>query len=76
MREFDINGARAGRKVTTREGYPVRLFAFDCRNFGYPIVGAFEYEGNEYVVEWSEKGELFIGEESHLDLVMAEEEGE
>lgn len=70
MRPFDIEEAKAGKPVVTRDGHKVRLFAYDIRG-PYPVLGVCTLDDQEeYPYDWTEKGMLFIGDETAFDLMM------
>ena len=66
MKPFNLEAAKAGAPVCTRDGRAVRFLCFDRENDRYPIVGLIRNLSNSYedVVCWSTKGH-------YVDLLMA-----
>ena len=58
---FDINTAReitggvTNGTIRTRDGFPVRLLAFNIKG-RYPIAGVVDLGEEEYVRKWTEEG--------------------
>lgn len=79
---FDIEKAKAGAKVCTREGYEVTIFSFDCGDNNFPIVGAIHVGvGMHPIIHrlWSENGyasPAAIDESNEEDDLLIEEEVE
>lgn len=70
MKEFDINLAKQGKPVYTRDGRKARIICFD-RNDLYPIVALVECEdGKEILGEYSNEGRTEIYETKGTDLMM------
>ena len=69
---FDIERAKRGDKVVTRDGNAVRIVCFDALG-EYPVVGLVtHYETTETVVSYTAKGKFWtIERESNNDLMMA-----
>lgn len=77
MKEFDYEAARAGAKVQTRDGRPVRIVCFDRKNMDYPVLALIaEEDGNEscntYPIDGIERRDK---SESSIDLVMVQDMG-
>ena len=53
---FDIEKAKAGAKVVTGYGYPVRVCLFDLKNKYTPIVAAVEIHGVETPFTFTKEG--------------------
>ena len=70
---FDIEKAKQGAKVVTRDGRNVRIGFYDLKNKEYPV-GAVETNNGEGIIYFSKKGKYnpFEGE-SNLDLFIEEE---
>jgi hypothetical protein len=70
---FNLEQAKAGHPVVTREGYPVRILAFDLNNEKYPIAASIQFQEREDVESFSKEGSFNIqsGKEDPLDLLMA-----
>ena len=71
MKEFDINLAKQGKPVCTRDGKPARIVCFDRRNIAYPIIALVHKEPFEAVYTYSNKGEVTVGRSNEVDLMMA-----
>lgn len=72
---FDIEKAKAGAKVVTRDGYPIRIGFFDLKGQrSFPIVGAIDRDGIEEVRFFTADGKFSsIFEEDGYDLFIEEE---
>lgn len=75
MKPFDIELAKAGYPVCTRDGRSVRILCFD-RAFKYPIVALISEGVSETIWIYSNKGESSIGGYSSFDLMMVGERKE
>jgi len=75
MKPFDLEAAKAGAKVVTRDGRKVRLFCFDLDHIDNKIAGAVLHDiPCDYVHSWDIDGKdlrLSHRHESNLDLHMA-----
>lgn len=75
MKPFNLEAAKAGAPVCTRDGESVRLLCFNRKTIGsdLSIVGLCLDKNNdvENVYYWDKKGQYLIGEETELDLFMA-----
>ena len=83
LKPFDIQKAREGKPVCTRDGRKARIIAFDRRlfykNVSYPILALVECsDGEDDVCGYSEKGKVLIedGAEYKDDLMMLPEKKE
>lgn len=75
IKPFSIEMVKKGRKVRTRNGYPVRILATDLSNEEYPVVAAYlRPEGKEEVTVYTPEGRLLKNEPSGLDLFICAEE--
>ncbi len=74
MKEFDLEAAKAGARVTTEQGYPVRIICFDRKNniSESPIVALVSWDdGYEVVRSYDENGEYVrLGDLYPSDLMM------
>lgn len=75
MKNFDINLAKAGKPVCTRDGRKARIICFDMKGDICPIVAAVEENGVEYLYRYDEKG-LNCYKKSNEDLMMLHEKKE
>ena len=73
LKPFDIQKAREGKPVCTRDGRKARIICFDCKDQHYPIVALIECDDTEVVQNYSNKGEAIIGNEWDKDLMMLTE---
>lgn len=76
MKPFDLEAAKRGEPVVTRDGRPVRIICFDA-NSDAPIVALVQLLKNvnkdndtEYVFSYDLKGRYLQAEETELDLMM------
>lgn len=77
MKEFNLEEAKAGKPVCTREGRPARIICWDRKDKLYPIVALVEEEeGKEDVETYTESGMWRDDRELWLDLMMASEKHE
>lgn len=76
LKPFDIQKAREGKPVCTRDGRKARIICFD-RNDLYPIVALIECEdGKEIIGAYSNGGQTEICEIKGTDLMMLPEKKE
>ena len=73
MKPFDIELAKAGHPVCTREGKPVRIICFDRKNInGCSIMALIDKDNYENCESYSIHGKFYEnGRESEYDLFMA-----
>lgn len=72
MKVFDINMARQGAAVCTRNGNKARIICFDRKHSNRsPIIALVEIEGEEYVKAYTEDGAYTGMEDFIYDLMMA-----
>ena len=83
LKPFDIQKAREGKPVCTRDGRKARIICFDRRlfykNVSYPILALVECsDGEDDVCGYNEKGKVLIedGAEYKDDLMMLPEKKE
>ena len=76
LKPFDIQKAREGKPVCTKDGRKARIICFD-RNDLYPIVALIECEdGKERIGAYSKQGQTEIYEIKGTDLMMLPEKKE
>lgn len=74
IKPFDLEAAKKGAKVETRNGNKAEILKWDA-NSDCPLIGVYvDGEGYEYAGSWTLNGEW--GDLSCLDLVIAEYEDE
>ena len=83
LKPFDLQKAKAGKPVCTRDGRKARIICFDRRlfykNVSYPILALVECsDGEDDVCGYNEKGKVLIedGAEYKDDLMMLPEKKE
>ena len=83
LKPFNLEAAKAGKPVCTRDGRKARIICFDRRlfykNVSYPILALVEcYDGEDDVCGYNEKGKVLIedGAEYKDDLMMLPEKKE
>ena len=75
MKPFDLEAAKAGKPVCTRDGRKARIICFDTINKGnYPIIALSEDKGSEAIFYYNKDGKCNVGTE--LDLMMLPEKKE
>lgn len=76
LKEFNLEAAKAGKPVCTRDGRKARIICFD-RNWEYPIVALIECENGEEMISACDKdGKARIYETQGTDLMMFPEKKE
>lgn len=70
MKPFDIELAKAGHRVCTREGNPVKIICFDRNSDKYPIIALVDRNNHEYCQEYTIHGGV-CDVECEDDLCMA-----
>lgn len=76
MKPFDLEKAKAGAPVCTREGFKARIVCFDVDNDKFPVVALIKdsINRNEYPVSLTKEGRFSYGEADSLkDLFMVVE---
>lgn len=77
MKPFNLEDAKKGCPVCTRDGRKVRIVCFDYKNDGYPIIALVETNGSESIFSCTTKGEYVAGcSDNNTDLMMAGEKKE
>lgn len=72
MREFNLQEAKEGKPVCTRDGRKARIICFDRKHSEYPIVALVTNKRNEEdFVAYTIKGKFVYGRNQPDDLVMA-----
>ena len=73
LKPFDLNLAKAGKPVCTRDGMPVRIICFDAKGMHQPIVALVTQDnGVEYIETYYSNGRFNddINSQSDGDLMM------
>ena len=79
LKPFDLEAAKAGEPVCTRDGRKARIICFDAQCDKSPIIALIENGKNEEVHKFHKDGKLFgldEDEESFKDLMMLPEKKE
>lgn len=78
MKPFDLEKAKAGASVCTRDGYRARIVCFDADNDRFPIVALLKVDnGKEYPISFTKEGRFSDGKaDSSKDLFMVGEKKE
>ncbi len=74
MKAFDLEKAREGAKVCTRDGDSVRIICFDRKNEDFPIVALLTCVDGEEIVETYTEDGYFDKRKTwdELDLMLAD----
>ena len=78
LKPFDIQKAREGKPVCTRDGRKARILCFDAQNKDYPIVALVKNENKdkEYVTTYRKDGSVNPYNQNKNDLMMLPEKKE
>lgn len=71
LKPFDLEAAKAGASVVTREGTPARIICFDRISNSQMVALIKNATGDEDVCTYTLNGEYINGYESSFDLFMA-----
>jgi len=72
MKEFNLEAAKAGAKVQTRDGRPARIVCYDMKGQRQPILVLITERGEEFKSEHSLDGRYYIkSRDDRSDLFMA-----
>lgn len=69
MKPFDLEAAKAGKPVYTRDGRKVRIICFDAKCIK-PIVALIYDCNKETVLQYLENGRFFVDQIDKYDLMM------
>lgn len=74
MKPFDLEKAKAGASICTREGFRARIVCFDADNDRFSIIALLKSDnGKEYPASFTKEGRFSDGEAcSSKDLFMEE----
>ena len=67
MKPFNLEAAKKGAPVCTREGKPVRILCFDRIGDTYPIIGLINHGDIEICTSWLPSGRVYVDDESPRD---------
>ena len=77
LKPFNLEAAKAGNPVCTRDGRKARIICFDLKNEEYPIVAAIGNDSSETLLCYTINGEIIKGNyKSDKDLMMLSEKKE
>ena len=77
LKPFNLEEAKKGKPVCTRDGRKVRIILFDLKDKNYPIAAAIQdKDGDESIRTYTVEGIYDKGEISGLDLMMLPEKHE
>lgn len=80
LKSFDIEAAKAGKPVCTRDGRKVRIIAFDAKRKNkrsiIALVPSKDYPGFEDLIAYPNDGNYYGGHENDGDLMMLPEKKE
>ena len=73
MKPFNLEQAKAGAPVCTRNGQPVRIVCYDLKGYkNYPILALIEDTvGAESTISYALNGHHSLDSETGIDLMMA-----
>lgn len=66
MKEFDLQEAKAGKPVCTRDGRNARIICFDVKHEYYPIIALIESEGKEFSASFGKDGRFDDGDKEYV----------
>lgn len=69
LKPFDLEAAKAGKPVCTRDGRKARIICFDAK-CGKPIVALIYDYNKETVLQYLENGRFFVDQIDKYDLMM------
>lgn len=70
-KEFDLEAAKNGAPVQTRDGQKARILCFDKKHADYPIIALYGNGDGEFVAAYTLEGHFDTNTPNHpLDLVM------
>lgn len=77
MKEFNLELAKQGKPVCTRDGRKARILCFDLKDKDFPISAAVELESDrEIPMTYTLNGSYLLNEEDNRDLMMVSEKHE
>lgn len=74
MKPFNLEAAKEGKPVCTRDGRKARIICFDRESSYHPIIALVtDSDGQEKIWQYLNTGKLKSWDDNHLDLMMASE---
>lgn len=75
MKAFDLEAAKRGAAVCTRDGRNARIIAFDCKGCGRkPILALIDMGDWEQSASWTERGKIIEDFKDASDLMMCDDD--
>jgi hypothetical protein len=72
MKPFNLEDAKKGCPICTRDGHKARIICYDCKDKKYPIIALIDENDYEYPVHYTIKGEYSSSSgDNKADLMMA-----
>lgn len=75
LKEFDLEAAKAGKPVCTRDGRKARIICFDLNNKNFPIVAIINCDTEENAYQYDIDG-VCDEHDNNLNLMMSHEKKE
>lgn len=75
LKEFNLEGAKAGKPVCTRDGRKARIICFDLNNKNFPIVAIINCDSEENAYQYDIDG-ICDEHDNNLNLMMSPEKKE
>ena len=64
LRPFNLEEAKQGKPVCTKDGRKARIICFDKLNDYYPIIALVDIDGEECIFQYTNNGEYLDGNEN------------
>lgn len=74
MKNFDLEAAKRGAAVCTRDGRNARIIAFDCKGCGRPLLALIDMGDWEQSASHTERGEIIEDFKDASDLMMRDDD--
>ena len=73
QKHFDVELAKKGAKVETKDGHSVRILCYDRRCIDYPIIALVNFDKNEQIYSYNTDGILYNSSNDNKTLVIIDE---
>lgn len=73
QKHFDVELAKKGAKVETKDGHSVRILCYDRRCIDYPIIALVNFDKNEQIYSYNTDGILYNSSNDNKNLVIIDE---
>lgn len=70
QKPFDVEVAKNGAKVETKDGHSVRILCYDRRCIDYPIIALVNFDKNEQIYSYNTDGILYNSINDNKNLVI------